>query len=157
MKFTILFVNWDHYLNCISYLQGGQFMITFVDYYVTSFIAFLPAAFEMIAVAWSYGMYFFCSYYLRFTFVIIPNEIEVILGLGNFLNDVEFMLKRRLSMFWRVCWSILTPGIILVIFIYTFANLELLKYNKNFYPYAVYGKLLKVNERLRKFFLFIKT
>ncbi|XP_077259916.1 sodium-dependent nutrient amino acid transporter 1-like [Temnothorax americanus] len=100
-------------IGLIYVTPGGQFMITFVDYYVTSFIAFLPAAFEMIAVAWSYG-------------------------LGNFLNDVEFMLKKRLSMFWRVCWGVLTPGIILVIFIYTFANLELLKYNKNFYPYSVY-------------------
>lgn len=58
------------------------------------------------------------------------------------------MLKRRLSIFWRVCWSILTPGIILVIFIYTFANLELLKYNNIFYPYSIYGKLLKLNETL---------
>lgn len=39
-------------------------MITFVDYYVTSFIAFLPASFEMIAVAWSYGTYFFRPNYL---------------------------------------------------------------------------------------------
>lgn len=34
-------------------------MVTFVDYYVTSFIAFIPAAFELIAVAWAYGMFFF--------------------------------------------------------------------------------------------------
>lgn len=123
-------------------------MITFVDYYVTSFIAFLPAAFEMIAVAWSYGMFFFC---IHIIFEFMPPIIrsyqtrlkQAILGLGNFLTDVEFMLKRRLSMFWRVCWSVLTPGIILVIFIYTFANLELLKYNKNLYPYSVYGELLK--------------
>ncbi|XP_011876475.1 PREDICTED: sodium-dependent nutrient amino acid transporter 1-like [Vollenhovia emeryi] len=100
-------------IGLIYVTPGGQFMVTFVDYYVTSFIAFLPAAFEMIAVAWAYG-------------------------LSNLLNDVEFMLKRRLSMFWRVCWSVLTPGIILVIFIYAFANLEMLKYNKNFYPSLVY-------------------
>ncbi|XP_018398128.1 PREDICTED: sodium-dependent nutrient amino acid transporter 1-like [Cyphomyrmex costatus] len=100
-------------IGLIYVTPGGQFMITFVDYYVTSFIAFLPAAFEMIAVAWSYG-------------------------LSNFLNDIEFMLKKRLSMFWRICWSILTPGILLVIFFYTLANLELLKYNKKFYPYSVY-------------------
>lgn len=80
---------------------------------------------------------------------------QAILGLGNFLNDIEFMLKKRLSIFWRVCWSILTPGIILVIFIYTFANLELLKYNKNFYPYSVYGKLLKLNEiQIENFLIF---
>lgn len=80
---------------------------------------------------------------------------RAILGLGNFLNDVEFMLKRRLSIFWRICWSVLTPGIILVIFIYTFANLELLKYNKNFYPNLAYGKLLKLEISIfKKFFDF---
>ncbi|KAL0110486.1 hypothetical protein PUN28_013833 [Cardiocondyla obscurior] len=100
-------------IGLIYVTPGGQFMITFVDYYVTSFIAFLPAAFEMIAIAWSYG-------------------------LGNFLNDIEFMLNRRLSIFWRICWSVLTPGIILVIFIYTFVNLELLKYNNKFYPSLIY-------------------
>jgi len=112
-------------------------MITFVDYYATSFIAFLPAAFEMIAVTWSYGTFFsvlpsFQIYIVNYPIVIRRDLKEAILGLGNFLNDVEFMLKRRLSMFWRVCWSVLTPGIILVIFFYTFANLELLKYNKNY-------------------------
>ncbi|KYN30707.1 Sodium-dependent nutrient amino acid transporter 1, partial [Trachymyrmex septentrionalis] len=114
-------------IGLIYVTPGGQFMITFVDYYVTSFIAFLPAAFEMIAVAWSYG-------------------------LSNFLNDVEFMLKKRLSIFWRICWGILTPGIVLVIFFYTFANLELLKYNKKFYPYSVYGKLKSDKLIFNKFF-----
>lgn len=57
-------------------------MITFVDYYVTSFIAFLPAAFEMIAVAWSYGTFFcvcitFASNLCRFFYyLIVPDEIK---------------------------------------------------------------------------------
>ncbi|EFN81282.1 Uncharacterized sodium-dependent transporter CG3252 [Harpegnathos saltator] len=100
-------------IGLIYVTPGGQFMVTFVDYYVTSFIAFLPAAFEMIAVAWSYG-------------------------LANFLNDVEFMLQRRLSIFWRLCWSIVTPAIILIIFIYTITDLEPLKYNKSFCPVSAY-------------------
>ena len=30
-------------------------MVTFVDYYATSFIAFVPAMFELIAVFYAYG------------------------------------------------------------------------------------------------------
>ncbi|XP_026825947.1 sodium-dependent nutrient amino acid transporter 1-like isoform X1 [Ooceraea biroi] len=101
-------------IGLIYVTPGGQFMVTFVDYYVTSFIAFLPATFELIAVAWSYG-------------------------LGNFLNDIEFMLKRRLSIFWRLCWSIVTPGIILIIFLYTIADLKPLKYHDTFYPDSAYA------------------
>ncbi|XP_014476459.1 PREDICTED: sodium-dependent nutrient amino acid transporter 1-like [Dinoponera quadriceps] len=100
-------------IGLIYVTPGGQFMVTFVDYYVTSFIAFLPAAFEMIAVAWSYG-------------------------LDNFLDDIEFMLKRRLSLFWRLCWSIVTPIIIIVIFLYAIIDLKPLKYNKSFYPEVAY-------------------
>ncbi|RLU21304.1 hypothetical protein DMN91_005677 [Ooceraea biroi] len=43
-------------IGLIYVTPGGQFMVTFVDYYVTSFIAFLPATFELIAVAWSYAI-----------------------------------------------------------------------------------------------------
>lgn len=34
-------------------------MITFVDYYATSFIAFVPAMFQLIAVFYVYGTEFF--------------------------------------------------------------------------------------------------
>ncbi|XP_012219266.1 sodium-dependent nutrient amino acid transporter 1-like isoform X2 [Linepithema humile] len=100
-------------IGLIYVTPGGQFMITFVDYYVTSFIAFLPATFEVIAIAWSYG-------------------------LSNFLIDIEFMLGRRLSIFWRLCWGIVTPAIIFIIFLYSLINLEPLKYNNIFYPNAAY-------------------
>lgn len=38
-------------------------MVTFVDYYITSFTAFLPALLEVVAVSWAYGVSLFnqCS------------------------------------------------------------------------------------------------
>ncbi|KAK2587414.1 hypothetical protein KPH14_003128 [Odynerus spinipes] len=100
-------------IGLIYVTPGGQFMVTFVDYYATSFLAFLPAIFEMLVVSWCYGI-------------------------NNFLDDIEFMLNRRLSIYWKYCWSFLTPAIILVIFIYSMINLELLTYNNLLYPDAAY-------------------
>jgi len=74
------------------------------------------------------------------------DETRWILGLGNFLSDIEFMLKRQLSIFWRVCWSIVTPGIILIIFFYTIGDLKPLKYNDTFYPDSAYGESSKLDK-----------
>lgn len=49
------------------------------------------------------------------------------LGLENFCADVEFMLKRRLGLYWRVCWGVVTPLVLIVIFIYFLCSLERLK------------------------------
>lgn len=69
------------------------------------------------------------------------------------------MLNRRLSVFWRLCWSIVTPGIILIIFLYTIVDLQKLKYNNSFYPESAYGESLaaadvpKESRSLNTFFL----
>ncbi|KAH0947338.1 hypothetical protein HN011_003803 [Eciton burchellii] len=77
---------------------GGQFILTLVDYYGTSFVVFILASFEMTGVIWVYG-------------------------LENFLDDVTFMLDRRPSVYWRICWLIVTPLILITIFVYTVATL----------------------------------
>ncbi|XP_024888987.1 sodium-dependent nutrient amino acid transporter 1-like [Temnothorax curvispinosus] len=82
---------------------GGQFILTLVDYYGTSFVVFILASFEMTGVIWFYG-------------------------LENFLEDFEFMLDRKPSVYWRICWFIVTPLILITIFIYTVATLSPLTY-----------------------------
>ncbi|XP_011158501.1 sodium-dependent nutrient amino acid transporter 1 [Solenopsis invicta] len=82
---------------------GGQFILTLVDYYGTSFVVFILASFEMTGVIWIYG-------------------------LENFLDDFEFMLDRKPSIYWRICWFIVTPLILITIFIYTVATLSPLTY-----------------------------
>ncbi|XP_014233935.1 sodium-dependent nutrient amino acid transporter 1-like isoform X1 [Trichogramma pretiosum] len=100
-------------IGLIYVTPGGQFMVTFVDYYITSFVAFVPAIFILIGVCYVYG-------------------------LNNFLDDMEFMLKRRLGWYWRFCWYFLTPAIITGVFIYSVVNLKLLTYNGILYPDFAY-------------------
>ncbi|XP_066597410.1 sodium-dependent nutrient amino acid transporter 1-like [Prorops nasuta] len=93
---------------------GGQFILTLVDYYAASFIVFVLATLEATGVFWIYG-------------------------LENFLDDVEYMLNRRPSMYWRLCWGFMTPVLLAVILIYTLASLKPLTYSEIFYPNSAYA------------------
>ncbi|KAG7209785.1 hypothetical protein KM043_011403 [Ampulex compressa] len=97
---------------CISTVYvtpGGQFILTLVDFYGASFIVFILASFEMIGIIWVYG-------------------------LENFLNDVEFMLDRKVNVYWRICWFIITPSLLIIIFIYTVATVSPLTYAGKHFP-----------------------
>ncbi|XP_076240956.1 sodium-dependent nutrient amino acid transporter 1 [Calliopsis andreniformis] len=88
---------------------GGQFLLTLVDYYGTSFVVFILASFEITAITWLYGI-------------------------KNFLNDIEFMLGRKTSIYWTICWVFVTPLILIVIFFYTVVTLSPLTYSGKSYP-----------------------
>lgn len=47
-----------------------------------------------------------------------------IYGLENFCWDLEFMLNRKVTPFWRISWFLVTPLLMLVIFLYSMAKLE---------------------------------
>ena len=88
---------------------GGQFILELVDYYAGSFIVFILATLEIIGIFWVYG-------------------------LENFLDDVEYMLKRRPSVYWRLCWTLVVPILLAVILVYTIINLKPLTYSGISYP-----------------------
>ncbi|KAH0953121.1 hypothetical protein HN011_004692 [Eciton burchellii] len=92
---------------------GGQFLLGLVDFYAGSFIVFFLATLEMSGIFWIYG-------------------------LENFLDDVEYMLQRRPSIYWRICWAIVTPLLLAGILIYSIINLKPLTYGDMFYPYNAY-------------------
>lgn len=94
--------------------QGGQFILTLVDYYGTSFVVFIVASFEIVGLIWVYGF-------------------------ENFLDDVEFMLDRKPSLYWRICWFVVTPLILITIFLYTVASLSPLTYGNSKFPWAAHA------------------
>nr|XP_012151976.1 PREDICTED: sodium-dependent nutrient amino acid transporter 1-like isoform X2 [Megachile rotundata] len=102
-------VTFGFFVGIIYCTPGGQFMLELVDYYAGSFIVFILATLEITGIFWVYG-------------------------LENFLDDVEYMLKRRPSIYWRVCWSVITPLLLAVILIYTLATLQPLTYSGISYP-----------------------
>ncbi|XP_067006228.2 sodium-dependent nutrient amino acid transporter 1 [Anabrus simplex] len=93
---------------------GGQFILTLVDEYAVTLTVFILGCVEMAALAWLYGV-------------------------DNFCQDIEFMLGHRVSVYWRLCWSLVTPVLLLVILFYKFAKLEPLTYQGSLYPDSAYA------------------
>lgn len=49
-------------------------------------------------------------------------------GLNNLCVDVEYMTGRNVSFYWRICWYLLAPLIMTVVFIYSTITMESLTY-----------------------------
>ncbi|XP_034944573.1 sodium-dependent nutrient amino acid transporter 1-like [Chelonus insularis] len=102
------------FVGCAYCTPGGQFVLNLVDYYAGSFIVFVFATLEISGIFWIYG-------------------------LENLLDDVEFMLKRRPTIYWRLCWGVITPLLLATILVYTIITLQPLTYNKVLYPDSAYA------------------
>ncbi|EFN62066.1 Uncharacterized sodium-dependent transporter CG3252 [Camponotus floridanus] len=93
---------------------GGQYILNLVDYFGGTFIIVFLASFEVIAISWVYGV-------------------------DNFMDDIEFMIGRRPSFYWRFCWCYLTPLSLFTILIYFLINITPLTYNDEYYPTPAYA------------------
>ncbi|XP_058975221.1 sodium-dependent nutrient amino acid transporter 1 [Musca domestica] len=98
-------------LGLVYVTPGGQWILNLVDFYGGTYVIFALAILEIVGIVWIYG-------------------------LQNFCDDVEFMTHRKVSLYWRLCWSFLTPVMMLVIFIYSMVTTEPLTYKKIEYPEA---------------------
>ncbi|XP_026725014.1 sodium-dependent nutrient amino acid transporter 1-like isoform X2 [Trichoplusia ni] len=93
---------------------GGQYILELVDYYGGTFMRLFAAIVEVIGVFWIYG-------------------------LENMCLDIEFMLKIKNSFYWRICWSIITPVMMLTVFFYALITTEELLFGGTYeYPAAAY-------------------
>ena len=54
------------------------------------------------------------------------------------MDDIEFMLQQSPSIYWRLCWFLVTPMILIVIFGYTVVMMEPLTYGKIPYPFSAH-------------------
>ncbi|XP_030241857.1 sodium-dependent nutrient amino acid transporter 1 isoform X2 [Drosophila navojoa] len=93
---------------------GGQYMLTLVDFFGASMIALVLGIAELYTIGWIYGTDRLCK-------------------------DIEFMLGRKVGLYWRLCWSIFTPLIMTIILIYFYATYEPLIYNNQPFPAWAYG------------------
>lgn len=94
---------------------GGQFLINLLDFYGASFIALIFAIIELITVSWIYGVERFC-------------------------NDIEFMLKRKTGRYFKWCWRVITPFIMISVFIYFVLTWRPIDYGGKEYSSGMHGK-----------------
>lgn len=94
-------------------------MLNLVDHFGGTFLIFVLAIGELIGVMWIYGLEHLC-------------------------NDVQFMIGQRPGWYWRVCWLIITPILMIFVFIYSMATLEPLLYAGKEYPDSAYSEYLQL-------------
>jgi solute carrier family 6 amino acid transporter-like protein 5/7/9/14 len=100
-------------MGLVNTTEGGIYVLELVDEFGGQFIIFALATNEIICIAWVYG-------------------------LQNICWDVEFMLGRKLSSYWRVCWAVVMPLFMLTNFgIFSFKIRENRSLNQ--LPSAVLG------------------
>ncbi|XP_021912916.1 sodium-dependent nutrient amino acid transporter 1-like isoform X1 [Zootermopsis nevadensis] len=93
---------------------GGQYVLTLVDFYGANFTVFILGTIEMIGIAWVYGV-------------------------DNLAEDLEFMLGKKLGIYWRLCWGFITPVLMLVILVYSIAIMQPETYHDEPFPTSAYG------------------
>lgn len=57
-----------------------------------------------------------------------------IYGLDNWCNDIEFMVQRRVGLYWRLCWGLITPLFMIAVFIYSLVEYKWPTYSGQQYP-----------------------
>ncbi|CAB3224194.1 unnamed protein product [Arctia plantaginis] len=100
---------------------GGQYILELVDHYGGTFMRLFAAIVETIGIFWIYG-------------------------LENMCLDIEFMLGLKSSFYWRMCWGLITPFMMIAVFFYSFITTERLMFGQTYeYPeYAyIFGSVLQ--------------
>ncbi|KAH9633370.1 hypothetical protein HF086_004084 [Spodoptera exigua] len=60
-------------------------------------------------------------------------------SLENLCLDIEYMLGIKTSFYWRCCWGVIMPAMMIVVFVYALATSETLKFGEDYYyPTAGY-------------------
>ncbi|KAH8400678.1 hypothetical protein KR009_000293 [Drosophila setifemur] len=102
-----------YFLGLLYITPGGQFLLNLVDFFGATFVALVLAIFELVTIAWIYGVKRLC-------------------------RDVEFMLGIKTSLYYRICWAVITPLMMFIILVYTLVRYEPLKYKDYTYQTGVY-------------------
>nr|XP_026488393.1 sodium-dependent nutrient amino acid transporter 1-like [Vanessa tameamea] len=101
-------------LGLVYVTPGGQYVLEIVDHYGGTFMRLFAAITETIGIFWIYG-------------------------LENLCVDIEYMLGRKTSFFWRICWTLVTPLLMITVFFYALITTEQLLFGGTYeYPAGAY-------------------
>ncbi|XP_070557742.1 sodium- and chloride-dependent glycine transporter 1-like [Ptychodera flava] len=91
--------------------NGGIYLFTVLDWYTGTISLFVVALCECVVISWIYGV-------------------------GNFYDDIEMMLKKTPSLYWKICWLFITPFSIFFIILMTYIDYVPVYYGDYVYPPA---------------------
>lgn len=96
-------------LSLIYATPGGQFLVTLVDNFGGNVNIYILGALECVGIIWVYG-------------------------LKNFARDVEFMLNKRVSWYWKICWGFIIPPLLTSVMLYSIITGARLTHNGHSFP-----------------------
>ncbi|XP_055947908.1 sodium- and chloride-dependent glycine transporter 2-like isoform X1 [Argiope bruennichi] len=94
-------------LPCVT--QGGIYVVQLMDWYSAAFSLMFFSLFETIVVAWIYGV-------------------------DRFALDISLMIKRKPSLWWKLCWCYITPASVTVLLLFIVINHTAITYGNYKYP-----------------------
>ncbi|KAK7078485.1 hypothetical protein SK128_001588, partial [Halocaridina rubra] len=114
LYFTIAICISGFFIGLVYVTPGGQWMVDLVDYFGGGFIIFVLVIFEIVGIAWIYG-------------------------LRNILIDIKFMTDHSLGIYWKFCWFFFIPLSLTAILLYILIDIQLPVFNGNVYPTEAYA------------------
>ncbi|XP_072040069.1 sodium- and chloride-dependent glycine transporter 1-like [Amphiura filiformis] len=113
--------------------NGGIYLLTLMDNYSAGFSLLLVAMLECIVVSWVYcnqeRWWFGCGSRSGTFFMST--------GASQFVQDMKVILKFDMNWYWRACWMVISPAILLFIFIFFCVTYGPLTYQEYTYPPAM--------------------
>merc|ERR1712018_1096418 len=79
--------------------NNGYYVFEIVESFSGSFPLLIIALFEIVTISWIYGM-------------------------RNFASDIEMMIGHKPNIFFKICWKVLTPAILLVVLVASILTYE---------------------------------
>uniref|UniRef100_A0A1B6CQI5 Transporter n=2 Tax=Clastoptera arizonana TaxID=38151 RepID=A0A1B6CQI5_9HEMI len=98
-------------------MQGGIYFFQLMDHYIVSTSIVYIAFFEVLAIAWIYGT-------------------------DRLSKVVQHMTGRYPSLYFRFCWLIAAPLLILCVVVFSIVDYEPPTYNNGTYKYPVWSQIL---------------
>ncbi|KAK3789631.1 hypothetical protein RRG08_050073 [Elysia crispata] len=108
--------------------EGGIYVFTLLDWFVSAFCVMITSLIECAVIGWIYA---FC---VMITSLIECAVIGWIYGVDRFSDDIQMMMGKRPGTLMRLCWTVITPSIMLSVFIFTCAKYTLPVYDGYVFP-----------------------
>ncbi|ELT97454.1 hypothetical protein CAPTEDRAFT_170971 [Capitella teleta] len=104
---ALCFVGFILGLSCTT--PGGMYMVQLIDNYAATYSLLIIGLFECMTISYIYGV-------------------------DNFFKDIEMMLGKRPSLWWKAMWCFVTPILLVFIMIFTWIDYVPSKYAEYHYP-----------------------
>ncbi|XP_016998137.2 sodium- and chloride-dependent glycine transporter 1 isoform X1 [Drosophila takahashii] len=108
-KLTLICCLFFFLVSSIMCTNGGMYILQLFDWYSSAIAVIVICMVEITMVAYIYGI-------------------------KNFMLDIEFMLGKRPSLYWRIVWQIVTPLVLIFILITSIVFMRTITYNNVAYP-----------------------